>query len=348
MFPDINKKIRGIKLEKQKTRSYLFDNIKAFLIFGVVYVHFIRVSGEFAPDGLDGYFYTLFFSFIMQGFIFVSGYFSKNVEKCRKGAFLNYLFPYFIWMVGMYFIRFLISQDATLRLYHPSHGMWFFLVMFFYRFFLKDFIKVPHILEISMGVYFVAGCIPFLNETLSLGRAFSFLFFFLLGYYCRESEVNKIKKINPVYTICGAGALLVVLYIISKFQMIPVEMWHLKDGYKDYQVGNIEGMFLRLCIGIISLLWILILINLTPDRKLSTSEIGQHTLPIFVLHIPLRYLIQEVGIPLENDFLICMSCAIITSVTVYFLSRPCVHRIYNSFFEMFHFSGLKSYKSIEE
>ncbi len=335
-------------MENKKTRSYLFDNMKAFLIFGVVYAHFIRVTGAFAQDGLDGYLYTVFFSFIMQGFIFISGYFSKNIEKCRKGAFFNYLIPYLIWMIFMYFVRFLISDDTTLRLYRPSHGMWFFLVMFLYRFFLKELIKIPHILCLSVVFYFTAGCFPFLDETLSLGRVFSFLLFFMLGYNCKEKEIEQIKNMNSKYTIAGTGVVLIGLYTISKFQLIPVEMWHLKDGYMDYAIGNIEGMLLRLLMGIISILWIIILINLIPDRKVSVSEIGQHTLPIFVLHIPIRYLIQEFGLPIENDLLICVSCAIITSVTVYLLSRPMTHKIYDSIMNIFNLNTLRISKSLEE
>lgn len=337
MFPETNKNIRGEKLENKKIRYDLFDNLKAFLIFGVVYAHFIRVSGNFSQDGLDGYLYTVFFSFIMQGFIFVSGYFSKNIEKCRQGAFKNYLFPYFIWMIGMYFVRFLISDDATLRLYHPSHGMWFFLVMFLYRFFLKDLIRIPHIFAISVVLYFITGCFPFLNETLSLGRSLSFLVFFLLGYYCNENQLKQIRNIDSKYTIFGAGGLLFLLYIISKYQIIPVEMWHLKDGYLDYEIGNIQGMFFRLVMGVIALLWIMILLNLIPNKKGMASEIGKHTLPIFVLHIPIRYILQELGLPIENDFLICSVCAILTSVTVYVLSRPAVHKFYDFLLNIFHF-----------
>lgn len=323
-------------MESKKSRSYLFDNIKVFLIFGVVYAHFIRVTGEFEPDGLDGYLYTVFFSFIMQGFLFVSGFFSKNVEKCRKGAVVNFLFPYLIWMIGMYLVRFLISDDATLRLYHPSHAMWFFLVMFTYRFFLKNFVRISHILLLSGITYLIAGCFPFLNENLSLGRIFSFLFFFLLGYYCKEEHIKRIHSFNHTYGIIGAGVLLVILYLITKSHLIPVEMWHLKDGYADYGIGNLEGILIRVLIAMISLLWIFVLMNLIPDRKLSISEIGQHTLPIFVLHVPLRYLIQEYGLPIENEMIICITCAVVACITVYLLSRPVVHKIYDDFLNLFY------------
>ena len=72
-------------------RSCLFDNIKVILMFSVVIAHFMRVSGFFRTDSLAGFVYIVSFGFIMQGFLFVSGYFSKNVDKIVQEFF------YCIW-----------------------------------------------------------------------------------------------------------------------------------------------------------------------------------------------------------------------------------------------------------
>ena len=77
-------------------RSYLFDNIKVILMFSVVIAHFMRVSGFFRTDSLAGFVYIVSFGFIMQGFLFVSGYFSKNVDKCRNNAVKTFLLPYVV------------------------------------------------------------------------------------------------------------------------------------------------------------------------------------------------------------------------------------------------------------
>ena len=70
----------------KKERNYLFDNIKAVLVFFVVSAHYIRVNGSFDPATAGEMYYIIAFSFIMQGFLLVSGYFSKNTEKCRAGG----------------------------------------------------------------------------------------------------------------------------------------------------------------------------------------------------------------------------------------------------------------------
>ena len=74
-----------------KERNYLFDNMKVLLTFFMVSAHYIRISGSFDVSSFGGFFYIIAFSFIMQGFLFVSGYFSKNVDKCRLGAAKNFL-----------------------------------------------------------------------------------------------------------------------------------------------------------------------------------------------------------------------------------------------------------------
>lgn len=60
-----------------KERNYLFDNMKVLLTFFMVSAHYIRISGSFDVSSFGGFFYIIAFSFIMQGFLFVSGYFPR-------------------------------------------------------------------------------------------------------------------------------------------------------------------------------------------------------------------------------------------------------------------------------
>ncbi|HVI39092.1 MAG TPA: acyltransferase family protein, partial [Anaerovoracaceae bacterium] len=191
-----NININSIKAEEQ--RNYLFDNIKAILIFSVVIAHYFRMSGSFALPTFGGVAYVVSFSYIMQGFLFVSGYFSRNLDKCRTTAFQAFLFPYIILMPIMFCIRYLIFGRAHLDYTLPTMALWYLLTLFVYRFFLKDLVKIKKILPISVIVSLVAGFIPFLDSTLSLGRTFSFLPFFLLGYYFKEEWIEKLRRIPKI------------------------------------------------------------------------------------------------------------------------------------------------------
>ena len=113
-----------------KERNYLLDNMKVLLTFFMVSAHYIRISGSFDVSSFGGFFYIIAFSFIMQGFLFVSGYFSKNVDKCRLGAAKNFLLPYILLMPVMFVVRLGVFGDAKFDLLSPSHALWFLLVLY--------------------------------------------------------------------------------------------------------------------------------------------------------------------------------------------------------------------------
>lgn len=316
-------------MELGKERNYLFDNVKVVLIFFVVSAHYIRISGSFDPATFGGIFYIIAFSFIMQGFLFVSGYFSKNVNKCRKGAVKNFLMPYFILMPVMFCVRLVLFGDATLDLMQPSHALWFLLVMFVYRFFIKDLAKIPGIIFISVAMMIVSGCFSSLGEELALGRICSFLVFFIIGYSLKWEHIEKIRRIPRSVTISMLICLVVFSYFVAYSELIPVEMWHLKDGYSIYHISNINGMIIRTILGIVSLCWIAVIINLVPDRKVFFSEIGQRTITIYVCHIPIRYFIKAFHLPGGGNVITYLCCFALVIGTIYVFSRPHVHQTYN-------------------
>ena len=69
-----------------KERNYLFDNMKVVLVFFMVSAHYIRISGSFDVSSFGGFFYIIAFSFIMQGFLFVSGWTSAVWEPPRTSC----------------------------------------------------------------------------------------------------------------------------------------------------------------------------------------------------------------------------------------------------------------------
>ena len=64
----------------------------------------------------------------------------------------------------MFVVRLGVFGDAKFDLLSPSHALWFLLVLFVYRFMIKDLEKVPGILILSAGLLLASGCFS------SLGR----------------------------------------------------------------------------------------------------------------------------------------------------------------------------------
>ena len=182
-------------------RNYLFDNMKVLLIFSVVLAHFVRVSGFFQTNSPAGVIYITAFSFIMQGFLFISGFFSKNTDKCRKGSIKNFLLPYFVLMAAMFAVRHIIFGTAELDFARPSHALWFLLVMFVYRFCIKDLQRIPGVLFVSLILMLGSGCFPIFGERLAAGRLLAFLFFFMLGFRLEWRHIVKIRRIPKRYIV---------------------------------------------------------------------------------------------------------------------------------------------------
>jgi fucose 4-O-acetylase-like acetyltransferase len=110
---------------------------------------------------------------------------------------------------------------------------------------------------------------------------------------------------------------------------LPVEMWHLKDGYTVYHISNIAGVFIRLGLGFVSMGWLVVLFNLTPDRETFLSAIGRRTMAIYILHIPVRYVIKASGIIGDGNVLYYAIILGITLLCIKAFSAPSVTKAYN-------------------
>ena len=321
MNEDIRENTDRNKNEK-KERNYLFDNIKAILIFSVVLAHYYRMSGSFAPDTFGGTVYVVSFSYIMQGFLFVSGYFSKNPDKCRASAFRTFLFPYLILMPAMYCIRYLLFGRAHLDLTLPTMALWYLLTLFFYRFMIKDLVKMKHILPVSVVVSLGAGFVPFLDSSLSLGRTFSFLPFFLLGYCFKEEWIAKLRNIPKTLGMIILAILLGVSAFIAFSDLLPLSVLYMKTSYEATGLSWYQGMGVRIAILLISAAWIFVFINLAPKGRTLLASVGKNTMTVYVLHIIVRYIIKYYGDFFGQDLLSYLVLTALAAVSLWLFSRP--------------------------
>lgn len=319
-----------------KERNYLFDNMKVVLVFFMVSAHYIRISGSFDVSSFGGFFYIVAFSFIMQGFLFVSGYFSKNVDKCRLGAAKNFLLPYVLLMPLMFVVRLGVFGEAKFDLLSPSHALWFLLVLFVYRFMIKDLAKVPGVLLLSAGLLLASGCFSSLGKELALGRICSFLFFFILGYKAEWNHIEKIRSVSKKWILLLLAGLLIFSFLTAYTNVIPVEMWHLKDGYSIYHLSDAMGMLIRALLGIVSVGWLIVLINLLPNRKSFYTGIGQRTMTVYICHIPIRYLIEKIDLPGDGNVFMYMLTFGLVIASIYLFSRPALHTAYHAIIDFLY------------
>jgi fucose 4-O-acetylase-like acetyltransferase len=202
----------------------------------------------------------------------------------------------------------------------------------------STFVKVKNILLYSIAVSLAAGYIPFLNSTLSLGRTFSFLPFFLIGYYFRPEWVDKLRRMPKAVSWFLLSVLIAFTIHIAFYRVFPLGALYMKGSYASTGLTNDQGILLRIVISLISLAWLFVFVNLTPKSRTFFTMIGQNTMTVYILHIIVRYFIKGMGGFFGQDvpsYLLLITSAILS---VWVFSWPLVSEWYRRFIDnMYHF-----------
>ena len=301
-----------------KERDYMFDTFRGILILSIPVSHFTKMSGNlygslfltggFPEWSLCGFVYITINVFVMQAFMFLSGYFSKKPDRAQETAFKTFMWPYLVFTVIYYFIRGFFMGDANLSFLKPPFALWFLFVLFFYRFFLKYMSKYKWLLPVSLIMYLLAGQIDSFDSYLALGRAASYFPFFLLGFYCSKERLYKAKELRKKPLILIGLAIVLVAASLALMRFGPSVGWYLlKQSVHNYPIPWWEDTLLRIVVFFLACGWITLMINILPSTKNFISFIGVNTMPVYVFHLTLRYVIEFYG--LYVGFISCLVVA---------------------------------------
>lgn len=291
-----------------KQRDYMFDTFRGLLILSIPMSHFTKMAGNayasiylgggFPKETLLGFVYITINVFVMQAFMFLSGYFSKKPDRAQETAFSTFMWPYLVFTVLYYFIRMFFMGNANLKLLSPPFALWFLFVLFFYRFFLKYMVKYKWLLPVSLILYLLVGQIVEFENFMSLGRALSYFPFFLLGYYCSKERLAWFQQLRKKPILLGllAAVLVGISFALMHCKVRP--SWYLLkqsvDGYSNMMWY--EDTLMRILVFFVACGWIILMINIIPSKKGFLSYIGMNTMPVYVFHLTLRYVIEYYGI----------------------------------------------------
>lgn len=320
-----------------KSRDGLFDNIRCLLIFLVVFAHmFSPVSHQNTAAQLI---YKFIFLFHMPAFILISGYFSKNVEKCRENAVAKFLLPYCILNLLSSAINLYKSGKSwhLLDLFYPRWGIWFLLVLFVYRLLLKDLVRVRYILPISFLIGLISGCFEAFDSDLALGRIFGFLPFFMLGYFLTPEHIEKIRKIPkwiPLFALAASvGFILFAHYNYklewTEFLCFPHQMLFLRNSYHECKLSITEGLIARTAIYLFALAIIFALIALMPRKQTKLTTIGKNTMTVYVLHLFLLPHIKDLDLFGSSGWDYIIFSFIFSVIITLLFSAPPVAKAYD-------------------
>lgn len=307
-----------------KERDYTFDTFRGLCMWCIPISHFTRMAGEFSHSSISGVIYITINVFVMQAFMFLSGYFSKKPDKSRNIAFKVFLWPYILSIFFFYGVREVIWGDATLYFDRPPFAMWFMLALFIYKLFQKNYVKIPHFFAIAVVAYIVAGCIPFLTETLSLGRIVSYFPFFLIGYYCSSEHIKKLKGMRWWQCVLLAVVLLgISVYLAYGLEEIPVEWYLLRRPGAEIGVLWYQDILMRLLLLVLGAAWIILMLNVLPGKDNYVAYVGRNTMPVYIFHLVLRQILKKHGITM-GLFAAPQSTSVLYYVLILGLASLCV------------------------
>ena len=269
----------------ENKRIYLFDNLKAILIFLVVLGHMIEyISGASFYKVI----YLFIYSFHMPLFVYISGYFANsNYEKTLK----NVLYPYVVFqIIYVIFDRFALKGSATLSFVAPYWALWYLVALATWRctipFFETDKKEKATILLLcAFVVSLVAGYDVKLGYYLAFSRVAVLFPFFLMGFYQRKfisfESLEKWRKNIPIkalLTLLAMGILAVIIVFSDKIN----SAW-LHNAYA-YSVLE-YNIFIRFAIFFSALVLTALLVLITTNKNIPyVTYMGQNCIYIFLLH----------------------------------------------------------------
>lgn len=266
-------------------RDAALDNLKGLLMISVVYVHFYDMLGQ--KTALLFTIRTLVLAVQMPLFLFLCGYFGKNAEKRRRAAWADYLIPFLIFNTLYYMIR--VEQQPELKygLLRPLNMYWFLLTLLIIRVLMPELVRIRCLLPLSIVLALLVGGDTYFGRTLSLSRTVCFLPFYLMGYYCTEEHMRRIRKIPIPAALTGAAAgALLSLWLTDtlKIDQDASHPFQLVNSYAKQGLDPWEGMVFRLGIYIAAPLLGILLIRLIPSKRCILTGIGRGSMTVYLLH----------------------------------------------------------------
>ena len=266
-------------------RDFRFDNLRALLIFLVVFCHLCEAFC--APGG--NRFYLAVYSFHVPCLLFISGYFARfDPKKLIRRILLPYLVFQTLYLL---FDCLWLHPDKAFSLQFscPYWLLWYLPTLFCFYLLLPLLStgnpqKAALTLLILTALSLHIGTDSLAGYTGSLSRTVVFLPCFFLGHSVgtcfAPGFLEGLKRRRKLWLpILAAAVLLYELLLLS--QKPTPELLYGAASYE--KTGG--GPWLRLLFLTGAMFWMMLLLILSPRRRLPIwTQIGQSTLPVYLLH----------------------------------------------------------------
>lgn len=268
----------------ERERNDLFDNIKAVMLFLVALGHILDVFINGGKNAVEYNTMKYIYLFHMPVFAFVSGYFSKNVNRSRENAVKKVLIPYLFFQIlyvivaAMMIHWKLVSFNSDVFNYSvilPSSAFYYLLALFIWKLLAVDILKLRFPIAISFLLGILISLTKYSDFHCGYGAVFSLLLFFVLGLKCDERIIERIRSIPKVI-----GIVILLLGIIPAVYF-PYAIHSIRLNYADEGFSNLEGMAWRVVFYTVAILMGAAIINVMTDKRCFLSKIGKKSILVY-------------------------------------------------------------------
>lgn len=282
--------------------------------------------------------------FHMPFFIFISGYFSKNIKNIENKLIKKILIPFFIfnsiYMLSIEDCYYSTFKDKVenFNLFRASYLYWYLISLFMWRVLIKYVVRFKYSIIMLFILSLYVGLINDANRFLSISRTIVFFPFFILGYYTDKNNIEKLRNINKWISIFILISLISITFILSD-KLINIDLFKDAQSYKYSNVKILNGICIRIYQFAVAIGISVSLINLIYSQKCWLTKIGQKTISIYILSPFIQEVlyraIKSVNYNIiGNNIITLIICSVISIIIISICSLDKVHSAYNKFIDI--------------
>ena len=281
----------------KKVRDPFLDNARGILITLVVIGHTLECF-DGKSGFLGGAIHTWIYSFHMAAFVAISGFLSRsyrNEPRQVRRLLTAMLVPYLIFQILHEAGKVLLQgREFDLLFIDPSWTLWFLLALLMWRLLTPVLRALRYPLVFAVAVAVIAPLDADLGSTLTLGRFFEMMPFFVLGLVTTPAMLQKLKTIPHRAWIGGAVLLAALVFSFATHEMFSVARFFLRSSYADGPYETWLAIIMQILVLAAGMIGTIALLLATPLRHTIWTALGARSLTIYLLHpmvlLPIRYM----------------------------------------------------------
>lgn len=285
-----------------KERIYLFDNIKLLAIILVVIGHAIDFIARQDGNHLEKSLFLIIYSVHMPLFIFISGLFTKPMDKetkFPKQKVISYVLIGIAIRIMMALLSIILNEDfkySVLDMYDSfAWFMWAMAVFISIVWLFREY-NTKILLLISLVIGCMSGFDKNLGDKLVLMRIVVFLPFFIIGYMIKPEQILRLiskKWLKIISVLFVVGILLLFIFYTDTYNLFR-SMFTGRNNFSYLGEYYNFGFIVRGVTYAVSALFGFSLLCLVPNKNLGfLSGVGTKTLQIYFWHKAFLFVLEH-------------------------------------------------------